>query len=176
MGKDKALLPFDTYTTLSEFQYHKLSRLFEKTYISAKTNKFDFNCNLIEDRYIESSPLIGIVSLFETLTEDVVFILSVDAPLVDEKVIEKLWQKKLYLEKENHPIDAIIAQSPNGLQPLCGIYKRSILPLAQSYLLRDNHKLITLLKSSHMHIINFNDDTPFTNLNTTDEYKKLFTS
>ncbi len=171
MGKDKALLPFADCNTLSEFQYNKLSSLFDKVYISSKEDKFDFNVVVvIKDRYKESSPLIGIISLFETLDTDELFILSVDAPFVDEKVIEVI------LKHTDEKFDAIIAQSPSGVQPLCGIYRRSILPLAQENRIKENHRLHDLLKKAHTKFIIFDDDTPFTNLNHPHEYEQAMKS
>ena len=164
MGKDKALLPFANCDTLSEFQYNRLSSLFDKIYISAKENKFDFNPTVITDLYEESSPLVGIISLFETLKEDEVFILSVDAPFVNEDIIIKLLDHK-------EGVDAVIAKSTSGIQPLCGVYKRSILPLAQKHLREGNHRLNDLLKAVHTQFISFEDDTPFINLNHPHEYE-----
>jgi len=170
MGQDKALLPFAGYNTLSEFQYNRLTSLFEEVYISSKENKFDFDATVITDRYEESSPLVGIISLFETLDADALFILSVDAPFVDEKVIEVL------LKHADKKFDAIVAQSPRGVQPLCGIYRRSILPLAQENRIKENHRLNDLLTKAHTQFIRFNDDTPFTNLNHPHEYESALES
>lgn len=171
MGSDKALLPFGDFKSLSEFQHHKLSLLFEDLYLSSKVDKFDFKCEVITDTYEESSPLVGIISVFETLAVDEVFILSVDSPLVDKEVIEKL------IEVSNDvQTDAIIAQSPDGLQPLCGLYRRSILPLAKKQLEANNHKLKDLLHLSKVSAVIFDSHEPFTNLNTQDEYQKLFLS
>jgi molybdopterin-guanine dinucleotide biosynthesis protein A len=165
MGKDKALLPFAEYNTLSEFQYNKLSSLFEKVYISSKEEKFDFAATVITDRYDESSPLVGIISLFDTLDADELFILSVDAPFVDEKIIEVLFKHA------DEKADAVIAQSPSGVQPLCGIYRRSILPLAKKYLTEENHRLNDLLGEAHTQFVRFDDDIPFINLNHPQEYE-----
>jgi molybdopterin-guanine dinucleotide biosynthesis protein A len=165
MGKDKALLPFADYDTLSEFQYNRLSSFFNKVYLSSKEDKFNFNPPVITDLYDENSPLIGIISLFETLEEDEVFILSVDAPFVDEEVITKLLKNK-------EGFDTTIAKSTSGIQPLCGIYRRSILPIAQKHLREGNHKLIDLLKALHTQFILFEDDTPFINLNHPREYEE----
>jgi len=166
MGKDKALLPFGTYPTLSEFQHHKLGTLFQKVYISAKENKFDFDCRVIEDIYHENSPLVGIISVFETLDVEEVFILSVDAPFVDEETIEKI------LDHNESTLDAIVAQSPNGIQPLCGLYKRSILSLAYAQLKKENHRLSDLLDLANTLYVQFSEDKPFTNLNRPEEYQK----
>ncbi len=169
MGADKALLPFGTFQTLSEYQYHKLTELFSKVYLCAKTDKFDFQAHIITDRYEESSPLVGIISVFETLDADEVFVLSVDAPLVDAPVIEKL-----FLASKHSHDDAVIAQSPDGLEPLCGIYRRSMLPLAKKHLSAHNHRLTDLLHASRLSTVRFDSPEPFANLNTQEEYQALF--
>ena len=165
MGKDKALLPFGEYDTLSEFQHKRLSKLFKKVYISAKENKFDFKTNIIEDKYKDNSPLVGIISIFETLNIDKVFILSVDAPFVNKEVIDKLINS-------NNRFDAVVAKSKSGVQPLCGVYKRSILPIAQEHLKNKNHRLNNLLKKVETQFVPFEDDTLFLNLNHPHEYER----
>jgi len=169
MGKDKALLPFADCDTLSEFQHNKLCSLFDKVYISSKEDKFDFDATVITDRYEENSPLVGIISIFETLKVDEIFILSVDAPFVNKEVIEKL----LNHEEE---FDAIIAKSISGTQPLCGVYRRSILPLAQKHLKEGNHRLNNLLEKAHTQFIFFEDDASFINLNHPHEYEQAMKS
>ncbi|AKF23985.1 molybdopterin-guanine dinucleotide biosynthesis protein MobA [Sulfurovum lithotrophicum] len=166
MGRDKALLPFADYNSLAQYQYVRLQGLFEKVYISTKEDKFDFRAELIYDRYDVSSPLAGILSIFETLDADEIFILSVDAPFVDENVIEKLF------EENKEGTDAVIAQSPDGLQPLCGVYKRSLLPLAKTHFQENRHRLTQLLKEAKSKFVAFKDNDPFTNLNHPHEYEK----
>ena len=166
MGEDKALLPFAGYPTLTEFQLDKLSSLFDEVYISAKENKFDFNCRVIRDNYPENSPLVGLISVFETLDAEEVFVLSVDAPFVAKETIEKL------LEQNENGLDVIVAQSPSGVQPLCGLYKRSILPLAYRQLEKKNHRLGDLLQLANTRFVAFDEDTPFTNLNRPEEYQQ----
>lgn len=174
MGIDKALLPFGGYTTLSEFQYEKISQWFETVYLSSKSNKFHFHCPIIKDIYQENSPLVGIASIFQLLKTDAVFILSVDAPLVNRSVIDSLWEA--YTHDTNANTSAIIAQSPSGLQPLCGIYKRSILPFVLQNISLNKHRLSTLLQDAPSKTVFFKEDTLFTNLNTQEEYQKLLHS
>ena len=167
MGEDKALLPFEGYKTLSEFQYKKLQNYFHTVYLSSKEKKFDFECNIILDTHTESSPLVALISIFETLDVESIFLLSVDAPLVNEHIIAKLFHA------HNKKYDAVIAQSPEGLQPLCGFYNRSILTLAKDALKKDMHRLTKLLKDANTHTILFEDESLFTNLNYRHEYEKL---
>jgi len=167
MGEDKALLPFHTYTTLSEFQYAKLQKYFKTVYLSSKQKKFNFDCNIILDTHTTSSPLVALISIFEVLDVESIFVLSVDAPLVDETVINTLFHA--YDKK----YDAIIAQSPKGLQPLCGIYNRSILSLANEALSKENHKMTRLLTLANTYAVSFEEEGIFTNLNYKYEYESL---
>ncbi|MDQ7047120.1 MAG: molybdenum cofactor guanylyltransferase MobA [Sulfurovum sp.] len=168
MGKDKALLPFGKYPTLTEFQYQRLSLYFQDVYISSKTNKFDFDCVVINDTHKEHSPLVALLSIFETLKVDEVFILSVDTPFINKEVIESI------LKSRNLKSDIVVAKSPSGIQALCGCYKRSMLALAYVQLEKGDHKLLNLLALANTDYIEFEDDDPFTNLNHPQEYREAF--
>lgn len=167
MGEDKALLPFGDFTSLSWFQHHKLSQFFKEVFISAKEDKFDFPTVVISDTLPISSPLVGLISVFETLDVEKVFVLSVDTPLLDKTTIDTL------VRCQDYPFDAIIANSPKGLEPLCGIYKRSILPYAYKHLKDNNHKLTSLLESMKTKKLFFEHQEIFTNLNYYEEYAQL---
>ena len=169
MGKDKALLPFRTISTMSEYQYRKLQNLFCEVYLSVKKNKFDFSCTIIKDIYPESSPLIGLVSALNYTKSDAIFVLSVDAPLVDTMIIHSLMQNY----KKHPTLDAIIAQSPKGIQPLCGIYNKSILTQANKHLKADIHKLRALLQESNVAYISYDEEKMFSNINTPQEYEAM---
>lgn len=166
MGRDKSLLPFGGYSTLSEYQYRRLEKLFKKVYFSTREAKPEFKAALIRDLYQESSPLVGLVSVFETISEDECFILSVDAPFVDAAVIGKLYE-----ESADASLDAVVAQSPEGVQPLCGIYRKSIIPLAKKYISQNKHKLNALLQEAKSHYVKFEEEAPFVNLNYPHEYE-----
>lgn len=166
MGKDKALLPFGGYSTLTQYLYTKLSKSFQNVYISAKTDKFDFECIVIEDTQKEYSPLIAIRSIFETIQADEIFILSVDSPFVNNEIIEKIFKNRGSMK------EIVVAQTPSGIQPLCGCYKKSILPLVYDQLEKGNHKLLDLLDLANTQLVEFEEDEPFTNLNHPHEYEK----
>jgi len=165
MKRDKALLPFGAYNSLAEYQYRRLSLYFDKIYISAKSNKFDFSVNIIEDKYKESSPLVALVSIFETLKEKEVFILSVDAPFVSIETIDKLYKEA---DKEK---DVIIVESENGEEPLCGIYRHNILKNAKVFLEKDQHRLKALLNDVNTQKVKISK-REFLNLNHPFEYEE----
>ncbi len=165
MGQDKALLPFGGYPSLAAYQYDRLSSLFDNVYLSAKEEKFDFEAPVILDHYPDASPLVGLISAFETLKCEALFILSVDAPFVDEYVIKRLLSQR-------GDADAVIAKSDSGRQPLCGIYTKHIVKIAKENLKNDIHRLGALLNEVDTKWVYFEDDTRFSNLNHPHEYEE----
>ncbi len=169
MGEDKSLLPFGSFATLTEFQHSRLSKIFTDVYISCKDkNKFNFDAQFIEDDNSSDTfaPTAGFIASFKALRSDNFFALSVDSPFVNESVITKLINK-------SHPnLDAVIAKTDQGIQPLCGIYFRSLEEKFQKMQKEDNHKLGFLLKDSSTEYLYFSDTTLFSNLNYPKEYKE----
>lgn len=166
MGRDKALLPFGLFDTMAEFQYRKLQALFPTVYLSSKAEKFGFEAPVVIDRYTESSPMVALASLFETLDAETLFILSVDMPMIQKGEIELLC--KTYLQRQP---DILIAESPRGLEPLCGIYSRSVLPKIQALLKQNKHRMRLLLDSAKTEMLYFDNENSFANINTPEEYR-----
>lgn len=174
MGEDKSLLPFGDFKTLTEFQLSRLSKIFKSVYISCKSkSKFDFDANFIEDVSSDAifAPTTGFVAIFKELKEESFFALSVDTPFVDKEIILKLLK-----EDANNPhADATIAILACGMQPMCGIYHRSLENEFSHMLQTDNHKLGFLLKNSKTNFVYFEDEKSFLNINNPDEYKEALT-
>ena len=167
MGRDKALLPFKGFDTLTEFQLSKLSSNFKNLYVSSKDKKkFDFKANFIEDlkEYQDSSPYIALISSFKTLDDDVVAFLSVDVPFFKGEHFETL-----YANLDNH--QAVVAKSPNGKQPLCAIYKREVLQHLIALTNKKKYRFDYLFERIDVKFVEFEDEEIFVNLNTPDEYK-----
>ncbi|MCW8837387.1 MAG: molybdenum cofactor guanylyltransferase MobA [Thiovulaceae bacterium] len=169
MGEDKALLPFGGFDSLTQFQINKLSKLFKNVYISCKTkSKFDFDADFIEDVKTENifAPTAGFIAIFENLKCEKFFAISVDTPFIDANIINKLQ------DADTMDADATIAKTNNGMQPMCGIYHKSLLLSFKNMLDENNHKLGFLLKNSNTKTVLFEDEKPFLNLNNPNEYKK----
>ena len=92
-------------------------------------------------------------------------VLSVDTPLVTHHVFKKIY------ESYDPSYDVIVAQSPNGIQALCGIYNASILPFAKEMLALNQHKLSSLLAQAKTKKVYFEEEKLFTNLNYRHEYE-----
>lgn len=169
MGEDKSLLPFGDFPTLTEFQLHKFQPHFENIYISCKDKKkFDFQANFIEDNplYQTSAPFIALISIFETLQCDEVFVLSVDTPFFETEHFEKL------LSHNSKEASIIVSKSSTGVQPLCAIYKKEVLPIMIELMAQKRYRFSTIFDKIPTKYVDFSDDEIFTNLNYPEDYKK----
>jgi len=172
MGEDKALLPFSSFKTLTEFQLSRLQKIFKTVYISCRNkNKFNFDASFIEDIQKNDifAPTLGFVSIFDQIEESVFFAISVDTPFVSIEEIQKL------LEHDGLSYDAIIAKTEEGIHPLCGIYSRSLQKNFEDMVLHDNHRLGFLLKNVNTKYVDFYDSKVFLNLNHPSDYHKALT-
>ena len=168
MGEDKALLPFGSYNTLSEYQYTKLSKIFSQVYIVAKEcTKFNFDVECIEDiPGKEAAPTFGFVTTFEKLDTEKIFVISVDTPFVSQEIIEQLFKK------DSTEYDATVARVGNTVHTMCGIYHRSLFSTFRHMLETSKHKLGYLLHTSNTNYVDFEDVEPFFNLNHPHEYQE----
>jgi molybdopterin-guanine dinucleotide biosynthesis protein A len=165
MGEDKALLPFDSKTTLTQYQYDRLKPHFKKVYISSKNNKFDFNCNLIFDDNEIYSPIVALKSIFEVLqSEDKIFIITVDTPLVKIDSINKIIDK-------SKSWDICVAKTIKT-HNLCGVFSKKTKETLDEMIDKNIHKVGYLLNNLNTQTVQFDNDDEFINLNNIQEYKK----
>ena len=165
MGRDKALLPFAGEETLTLYQYKRLSKIFDRVYISSKSNKFGIDIDIIEDNLDISSPMVALEAILSSIDGEAVFILGVDMPFVSLDIIKRLIKEYEYSKK------VVVAKSPNGLEPLSAIYPKSILPTVRRLLGESEHRLNTLLSISDIKSIEFEDKLAFLNLNRPSDYE-----
>lgn len=173
MKEDKALLPFATFSTLTEYQHSRLSKLFKNVYISTKCkDKFNFSANFIIDEREQEpiyAPTLAFISAFKALHVEKIFVISVDSPFITQKEIEKLLNADINASEK---IDATIAKTSEGIQPMCGVYHISLLESFLDMQKNATHKLGSLLKKSKTNYVFFEDEKTFLNLNHPNEYKE----
>jgi molybdopterin-guanine dinucleotide biosynthesis protein A len=169
MGEDKALLPFAGFDALAHYQYDRLSKIFKNVYISCKDkSKFHFPAIFIEDpKEINIfAPTVGFVTAFKKLNKERFFAISVDTPFITKDEIQKL----LLVDDTN--VNAIIAKTEEGMQPLCGIYSSALLEEFEQMIEQNNHKLGYLLKNTNTTFVYFDNTNAFVNLNHPHEYQE----
>lgn len=165
MGRDKSLLPFKGFKTLSEYQYTKLSKIFKNVYISSKSDKFEMpNTKLLLESSTIYSPMVALKSIFESLDDEKIFIITVDTPLVSEESIRKIIDFSL-------DYDIVVAQDEEKIHNLCGVFSNTIAKTVSKYVKEDFHKIGFLQKNFKTKKVFFENKEQFLNINTPEDYK-----
>ncbi len=166
MGEDKSLLPFAKSNSLTQYQYDRLKPYFKKIYVSSKIDKFDFldKKELILDKSEIFSPIAALESIFSSIEEEKVFIITVDTPFVSLESISKLIDK-------SKGFDITVAKTQR-VHNLCGVFSKSCLNLIDKMLKDDFHKVGYLLKNFKTNYIEFPNNNEFMNLNYKEDYEK----
>ena len=164
MGRDKSLLPFGGYETLSEYQYRKLGRHFSDVRLSGKTAKFPFEAPLILDESETFSVMRTLYTLLRKCKRPL-FVLAVDTPFVSDETIEAMCA--LYEAKTT----SVIARSESGLHPLCALYDPKIVAEVEALIAHKEERLHALL--ARIDTITFDvKEQEMHNLNTPEAYEE----
>lgn len=96
---------------------------------------------VLKDKEHEKSPLVGIVTGFQSMRSEYSLVLSCDTPFVKERVLEFLFDKAADSE-------AAIPKWPNGdLEPLQSVYKvKSALPAAKVALIQHGFRIVDMIR------------------------------
>ncbi|MGL2694131.1 molybdenum cofactor guanylyltransferase MobA [Helicobacter pylori] len=160
---NKALMPFESYSSLLEYQYSRLLKLFKQVIISAKKS-YELNAPYLLER--ESglfSPLFGIHNAFLTLQTPYIFFIPIDTPLVSFESIKALCGVKNF--------SVVYAKSPTKEHYLISLWHQSILNALSYALKTQNYRLSDLVKNTSSVAIHFNQEEEFLNLNTLKDYE-----
>ncbi|MFP6185264.1 molybdenum cofactor guanylyltransferase MobA [Helicobacter pylori] len=160
---NKALMPLKSYSSLLEYQYTRLLKLFKQVIISTKKS-YELNAPYLLER--ESglfSPLFGIHNAFLTLQTPYIFFIAVDAPLVSFESV------KVLCGIQNFSV--VYAKSPTKEHYLISLWHKSVLNALSYALKTQNYRLSDLVKNTSSVAINFNQEEEFLNLNTLKDYE-----
>jgi molybdopterin-guanine dinucleotide biosynthesis protein A len=130
---------------------------------------------IIEDVFADRGPLGGIHAALAATTTEWNIILAVDLPAVTSALLE--WTLKKSREAESQVTVASIA---GGLQPLCGVYKKSFRDRAERALREGHNKVdacfdpesLRILTEEEVRAAAFSHEM-FANVNTPEEFEKI---
>ncbi|UOR38401.1 molybdenum cofactor guanylyltransferase MobA [Helicobacter pylori] len=160
---NKALMPFESYSSLLEYQYSRLLKLFKKVIISAKKS-YELNAPyLLEKESDLFSPLFGIHNAFLTLQTPYIFFIPIDTPLVSFESIKALCGIKNF--------SVVYAKSPTKEHYLISLWHQNIFNALSYALKTQNYRLSDLVKNTSSVAINFDQEEEFLNLNTLKDYE-----
>ncbi|UOS30574.1 molybdenum cofactor guanylyltransferase MobA [Helicobacter pylori] len=160
---NKALMSFESYFSLLEHQYTRLSKLFKKVIISAKKS-YELNAPYLLERESDLfSPLFGIYNAFLTLQTPYIFFIPIDTPLVSFESIKALCGIKNF--------SVVYAKSPTKEHYLISLWHQNNLNALSYALKTQNYRLSDLVKNTSSVAMHFNKEEEFLNLNTLKDYE-----
>ncbi|GAA7448808.1 molybdenum cofactor guanylyltransferase MobA [Helicobacter pylori] len=160
---NKALMPFESYSSLLEYQYTRLLKLFKKVIISAKKSH-ELNAPYLLERESDLfSPLFGIYNAFLTLQTPYIFFIPIDTPLVSFESIKALCGIKNF--------SVIYAKSSTKEHYLISLWHQNTLNALSYALKTQNYRLSDLVKNTSSIAMHFNKEEEFLNLNTLKDYE-----
>ncbi len=174
MGSDKAFLKVGGQTLLDR-TLGVADKVAAKTVIVGPRERYSAYGETVEDVYSDCGPMSGIHAALASTATDLNLILSVDLPKLEPEFLSWLAE-----QAANSRELAVIPQTPDGIQPLCGIYRRSLLPLVEKMLTSDDYKVDHLfsqaptryLSPQEIQAAGFSSNL-FLNVNTPQEYEIL---
>lgn len=122
MGRDKALAPFNG-GTLIEWLRDRLAPGFVHTFVVAKdVGRFrDLGLPVVADARPDDGPMLGVYTALMASPAPRTLCLSCDVPFVTAELLDRLAARAA-------SFDVLVPRDQSGLQPLCAVYSRGVLP------------------------------------------------
>jgi molybdopterin-guanine dinucleotide biosynthesis protein A len=139
MGRDKALLPWQGQTLL-ERALGATRAVASVTRIVGSKAKFESYGSVVEDIFPERGPLGGIHAALSDSDRELNLVLAVDLPFVTAELLAYLIQRA---QDSLHM--ATVPRLQAGWEPLCAVYRREFVKVAEDALRKGENVIHSLL-------------------------------
>ncbi len=165
MGSDKSLLNYHGLPQ-RDYLFNLLSKYCQNVFFSCRIDQQeDIQQNKIIDNF-EIGPIGGILSAFGYDSDVAWLVVACDMPLIDEVVIEKLFQNR----NPSKSATAFYNTTNNAPEPLITIYESSIFESLKEYIKTQNKSPLKLLQRADIQLIMLENEVFLRNVNTDKEY------
>ena len=171
MGTCKALLKINGETMLSRIlrQLSEFDRVLLSTGDPTLAEGLSVEC--IADLYAGMGPLAGLHAAFSATDSEALLVLPCDLPFFTEQAAEYL------LNHMPEDADALVCIDSTGrIHPLCGIYRRSVLPTLEARLKAGELRVMSFLYSLNWKGLQDAEILPdklFINVNSPEIYREI---
>ena len=126
--------------------------------------------HMVNDRYPDCGPMSGLYSALSVCKSEALLVLPCDVPLFTSALAHRLLKAM-----SQTTADAFVCiTADERIHPLCGIYRKSCLPVLERCLNDGKLKITEALKDLDIHYYHVGDDSwQLQNINTPEEYQKL---
>jgi len=128
------------------------------------------NLEIAADLFTIRSSLTGIHAGLFYATTPFVFFTACDTPFLKKELVETM------LNHIEQGTDVIIPQTDKGLEPLCAVYSKNCLPIAERYLVQNKLKILRVFQGARVKkipekVLRLNDPNliSFFNVNTPED-------
>lgn len=171
MGRDKALLELGDQTFIGRLA-QELS-VCDEVFVSGPPGKdySGYGLKMVEDEHQGIGPMEGIRQSLRHAAANHVFICACDMPFVRREMI-------LYLAGFiSSDYDAYVFRNEGRIHPLCGIYNRTVLPIAQEMIAEGKYRVMELLSNVRTRYVDLGGSTFYgeglANINTPEDYARI---
>lgn len=199
MGRDKTLLPFGGFATLTHYGAHKFGRIFERVFVSSKFDKFDPPLPLIKDADTEeiSRSNLNAASDKNTTTNSAQ-ILAQDTSNLSEpafspmlalySILKNFPNESVFIVPADMPFvseecvrelykfsgeyDMVIAADESHTHSLCGFFSGDLADAAGELFAAGEHKIGLLRDRCRCKIVKFANADEFFNINYQADYEQ----
>lgn len=169
MGSDKGLLLLNN-KKLIEYPVDILRKVCKNIIISANTSSYNYlGFPVVADKYKSAGPISGLFAGLQASKTAHNIILACDMPFVDPGILDIL-----LLNMEKYEI--IVPSVDDWPLPVCGYYNKSVLPVLESEINKNNFSLQGILKKCNSLILEIDDEPTrkkLININTREEFMKF---
>ncbi len=169
MGRDKALLPWKGSTLIQSVAGEVLIAAGSATLIASRSAMAGqlyetLGFPVISDKIEGCGPLGGLYTALSTTTADWNVLVACDMPAVTHQLLEEL-----LAAAETSGADALVPQTPGGLEPLCAVYHARLLPAVESAIQSKLLKMHDFVSTIHACLWPVPQAGFFRNLNTPEQ-------
>lgn len=200
MGRDKTLLPFGGFATLTHYGAHKFGRIFERVFVSSKFDKFNPPLPLVKDaspeefsrlNLTEASDKDGVVASSAQICSQDTVNLSPDAfspMLALYSILRNFPNESVFIVPADMPFvseecvrelykfareyDMVIAADESHTHSLCGFFSGDLAGAASELFAAGEHKIGLLRSCCRCKIVKFAREDEFFNINYQADYEQ----
>ena len=164
MGQDEALLPWKRSTLLESVAREVFLAAGNATVIGSPERYGNLGFPVISDRIADCGPLGGLHAALSVTTGEWNLLVAFDMPAVASDLM-----KDLFASAEASGADALVPETPQGLEPFCAVYHARLLPIVESAIHSKLLKMQDFVTTIQVRWWPAPDASLFRNLNTPQE-------
>jgi molybdopterin-guanine dinucleotide biosynthesis protein A len=161
MGRDKALLPWKGSTLIESVAREVLNAAGNVTLIGSPELYGNLGFQVVADKMEGCGPLGGLHAALSVTSAEWNVVVACDMPAVTWQLLEEL-----LAAAEASGADALVPETPGGLEPLCAVYHARLLSAVESAIRSKHLKMHDFVSTIDTRRWSIPDAGLFRNLNT----------